>query len=254
MNDPVLAIEKAIYSKEDLSLIDPLLVPRHVAIAMDGNRRWAKKRGKPIAAGHRQGAEQLELIVRASIKLGIKVLTVYSFSTENWKRTEREIDLLMYLLSTYLTKKCEMLIKEGVCLHAIGDLSRLPKQVQTQLHKAVCMTQNGKELDLILALNYGGRDEMRRAFIKMAEAVQKGELQWAEVTEQTISSYLDTAQWPDPELFVRSSGVKRISNFLIWQISYSEIVVLDTLWPDFSHEDLLQAIIEYQWRQRRFGG
>ena len=255
MNDPALKeVENSIYSEEDFALIDPKCIPQHVAIVMDGNRRWAKNKGKLIGSGHWQGAEQLDLIIRACAELGVKVLTVYSFSTENWKRSEKEVKLLMQLLKAYLSSKRETLVKEGVRLHTIGDLSRFPINLQKQLHETKQATQNCSRLDLVLALNYGGRDEVRRAFLKMSKAAQKGELNWENITEQTISSYLDTARWPDPELFIRPSGVQRVSNFLIWQISYSEIVVTDTLWPDFSHKDLLQAIIEYQGRQRRFGG
>jgi len=254
MADLSLALEGTIYSKEDLSLIDPIFMPCHVAITMDGNRRWAKKRKKSIGFGYRQGAEQLEIIVRASVELGIKALTVYAFSTENWKRAKQEVEMLMNLLEMYLSNKREVLRREGVCVHTIGDLSRLPINLQKQLAEINHVTQNGDQIDLILALNYGGRDELRRAILKICEAVQKEQLQWSEITEQTISSYLDTARWPDPELLIRSSGERRVSNFLIWQSSYSEIVVLDTLWPDFSPKDLLQAVVKYQWRQRRFGG
>lgn len=254
MNDSSPVLENTIYSKEELSLIDPTFVPYHVAIVMDGNRRWAKKQGKSIEVGYCQGVMQLELVVRAAIELGIKALTLYSFSTENWKRTKKEVQMLMYLLSNYLSTRREVLVKERMCLHTIGDLSRLPMDVQKKLHEIKHATRNGNQIDLILALSYGGRDDVRRAFLKISEAVKREELLWSEVTEQTISSHLDTARWPDPDLFIRSGGVKRVSNFLIWQISYSEIVVLDTLWPDFSSKDLLQAVIEYQWRHRRFGG
>jgi len=247
-------IEDSLYPEESLALINSQVLPRHVAIVMDGNRRWAIRNGQSIKAGHWRGAEQLDLILRAARELKIKILTVYSFSTENWKRTEEEIDILMQLLETYLSKKREALVQGGVRLHTIGDLSRLPLHVQRHIEEIKQATQGCNEIELILALNYGGRDEMRRAFIKMSEEAQRGTLKWAEITEATISSHLDTAQWPDPELLVRSGGAQRISNFLIWQISYSEIVVTDTLWPDFSQDDLLQAIVEYQRRQRRFGG
>jgi len=247
-------IDNSLYSEEGFALINQQVLPRHVAIVMDGNRRWAINNGKSIEAGHWQGAEQLDLILRAARELKIKILTVYSFSTENWKRTEEEIHILMQLLETYLSEKRADLIREGVRVHTIGDLSPLPLHIQRHLEETKQATQGCNEIELILALNYGGRDEMRRAFIRMSEEVKKGALKCTEITEETISSYLDTAQWPDPELLIRSGGAQRISNFLIWQISYSEIVITDTLWPDFSPKDLLQAIIEYQKRQRRFGG
>ena len=255
MNDPSLVtVETSIYSEEDYASIDPKLVPKHIAIVMDGNRRWAQRNGKPLGTGHWQGAEQLDIIVRAAAALGVKTLTVYSFSTENWKRPEKEVELLMQLLEAYLINKRETLLKEGVKLHTIGDTSRLPENIQEQLEECKQATRHCDKIDLVLALNYGGRDEMRRAIVKMSKAAEKGELDWDTLSESTISSYLDTAPWPDPELFIRPSGVQRVSNFLIWQISYSEIVTTDTLWPDFSPKDLLQSIIEYQGRQRRFGG
>ena len=254
MNSPSLeTVEKPLYSEEDFALIDPRFIPEHIAIIMDGNRRWAKKQGKPMETGHWQGAEQLDSIVHAAADLGVKVLTVFSFSTENWKRSEKEVELLMQLLEAYLINKRETLVKEGVRLNTIGDISLLPVNLQEQLRETKKATQNCSRIDLVLALNYGGRDEMRRAFLKMSQAAKVGDLDWESVTENTISSYLDTAEWPDPELFIRPSGVQRVSNFLLWQISYSEIVVTETLWPDFSPNDLLQALIEYQRRRRRFG-
>ena len=255
MNDPSLVtVENPIYSEEDYASLDPKLIPEHIAIVMDGNRRWAKKYGKPIEAGHWRGAEQLDLIVRAAAELGVKALTVYSFSTENWKRSKNEVDLLMQLLEVYLINKRQTLIKEGVRLHTIGDTSRLPESIQLQLQESMRATQQCEKIDLILALNYGGRDELRRAILKMSKEVEKGKLHWEDLSEETISSYLDTAPWPDPDLLIRPSGVQRVSNFLIWQISYSEMVTTDTLWPDFSPKDLLHAIAQYQGRQRRFGG
>ncbi|MCB1107185.1 MAG: di-trans,poly-cis-decaprenylcistransferase [Chlamydiia bacterium] len=255
MNSPTTeAIEKPIYTEEEFSLIDVHSVPRHVAIVMDGNRRWARRKGKPSEMGHWYGAERLDLVVRAASELGIKALTVYSFSTENWGRPSHEVEILMQLLEAYLINKRETLVKEGVRLHAIGDPSLLPASVKKALDETIQATKNNSRIDLILALNYGGRDEVRRAILKMHEASKRGELKWEELTERLISSYLDTARWPDPELLIRPSGEFRMSNFLIWQSSYSEIYVTDTLWPDFSEKDLLKAIIEFQKRSRRFGG
>lgn len=254
MNSPTAqTIEKPIYSEEEFSRIDLENVPRHIVIIMDGNRRWARQKGKPAEMGHWFGAEQLDLIVRAASELGVKALTVYSFSTENWKRPSYEVEMLMQLLEAYLLNKREGLVKEGVRLQTIGNTSELPDNVQKVLNDTMQATKNNDRIDLVLALNYGGRDELRRAFLKMHEDIAKGTLKAEEVTESTISSYLDTAKWPDPELFIRPSGVLRISNFLIWQISYSEIYSTEVLWPDFSEKHLLEAVIEYQNRARRFG-
>ncbi|WP_194846995.1 polyprenyl diphosphate synthase [Candidatus Neptunochlamydia vexilliferae] len=247
------AIEEPIYTEEEFAAVDPQLVPHHVAIVMDGNRRWAKKQGKPGEMGHWYGAENLDLIVRAASELGIKTLTAYSFSTENWNRSPHEVEVLMQLLEAYLINKREELVKEGVKLHTIGDIERFPSPVKKALEDTIQATKNCDRIDLVLALNYGGRDEIRRAMLKMEKAAARGEFEWENITEETISSYLDTAPWPDPELLIRPSGEQRVSNFLIWQISYSEIYVTDVLWPDFSKKNLLEAIIEYQNRSRRFG-
>ena len=255
MNKPsIQTVSPQLYSEEELASVDLACVPKHIAVVMDGNRRWAKQHGNPIEIGHYQGAEQLDLIVRAAAELGIQALTVYSFSTENWKRSEKEVAVLMQLLQAYLVNKRKVLVEEGVSLHAIGDIAGLPKHLQKELKATIEATKQEKRIDLILALNYGGRDEVRRAMIKISEAVERGELDWSAITENTIASYLDTAPWPDPDLLIRPSGVKRISNFLIWQISYCEIVITDVLWPDFSPQDLLKAVVEYQGRLRRFGG
>lgn len=255
MNSPSTdTLEKPIYSEEEFALIDPEHVPKHIVIIMDGNRRWAVKKGLPPEMGHWQGAEQLDIIVRAAAELGVKVLTVYSFSTENWNRPKHEVEMLMQLLEAYLKNKKETLVKERVRLNTIGDTSRLPEPVKKALAETMQATKNGDQIDLVLALNYGGRDEIRRAFIKMGQAKEDGKLDWNQVTEQTIASYLDTAPWKDPELFIRPSGEQRVSNFLIWQISYSEIYVTDVLWPDFSPKNLLEAVIDYQTRNRRYGG
>lgn len=255
MNSPSTeTLEKPIYTEEEFALVDPKHVPNHIVIIMDGNRRWAKAEGLPPEMGHWQGAEQLDIIVRAAVELGVKTLTVYSFSTENWNRPKHEVEMLMQLLEAYLKNKKEVLVKEGVRLNTIGDTNRLPDLVKKALAETKQATKNGDQIDLVLALNYGGRDEIRRAVVKMSQAEKEGKLNWDEVTEQTISSYLDTASWKDPDLFIRPSGEHRVSNFLIWQISYSEIYVTDVLWPDFSPKDLLEAVIDYQKRHRRYGG
>lgn len=245
--------EKPIFSREELSLLDPKKIPEHVAIIMDGNRRWAKKWNKPVEVGHWQGAQTLDQIVRAAIGLGIKVLTVYSFSTENWNRSSEEVDALMHLLKTYLKTQREIMVKEGVRLKSIGDLSKLPEDVRQVLRETKEATKGGSQIDLVLALNYGGRDDIRRATLRLLDEVEAGRLRKEEITEKTISEFLDTSQWPDPDLLIRPSGDLRISNFLIWQISYSEIYYTDVLWPDFSKSHLLGAVVDFQKRNRRFG-
>ncbi|MEM8727389.1 MAG: polyprenyl diphosphate synthase [Chlamydiota bacterium] len=255
MNSPSTeTVEKPIYTEQELALVDLNHVPNHIIIIMDGNRRWAKAKGLPTEMGYWQGAEQLDVIVRAAVELRVAALTVYSFSTENWNRPKHEIETIMHLLEAYLNDKREELVEKGVRLNTIGDTGRLPNPVKKALAETLRATRNGDRIDLILALNYGGRDEIRRAFVKMSRAEKKGKLDWNEVTEQTISSYLDTASWKDPDLFIRPSGEHRVSNFLIWQISYSEIYVVDVLWPDFSPKNLLEAVIDYQRRHRRYGG
>lgn len=253
---PEIAVDEKedIYSPEDLSLIDRSKIPGHVAIIMDGNRRWAKRQGLPTIMGHWKGAETLTRIVRAASELGIRALTVYSFSTENWNRTTEEIDGLMHLFKVYLEKEREPMAREGVRVDAIGDLTRLPDFVLRELDLSKSYTAHCKKIDLVLAINYGGRDDIRRAFLAMLKDCDQGKLPREKITEQTISQYLDTAQWPDPELLIRTSGEQRQSNFLLWQLCYSEFYHTDVLWPDFDEHDLLQAIIEHQKRQRRIGG
>ena len=254
MNSPSIQIaEKQIYTDEEFSKIDLSRVPKHIAIIMDGNRRWAEKEGKPPEMGHWFGAEQLDLIVRASSELGIKIVTAYSFSTENWNRPSNELKVLMQLLRAYLINKRESLVKEGVRLHAIGETELFPEGVQKALHETIQATKNNDRIELVLALNYGGRDEIRRAFIKLHHAILEEGIDPSTISEKMISSYLDTARWPDPELFIRPSGEMRLSNFLIWQSSYSELYTTKTLWPEFCEKELLNAIIEFQRRSRRYG-
>jgi undecaprenyl diphosphate synthase len=224
-------------------------IPRHIAIIMDGNRRWAKKRGLPPSAGHWEGAESLTEIVRAAADAGVKTLTVYSFSTENWSRSDEEIEGLMNLFEIYLTKKRDSLVEDGVRLDAIGDLDEMPEKVKVALALTRKATEQCDKINLVLAINYGGRDELRRAFCKI---VEKG-IKPADITEDLISENLDTHLYGDPDLLIRTSGELRISNFLIWQISYAEIYTTDVLWPDFSPARLYEAVQEYQCRIRRKG-
>ncbi len=245
---------EVIYSPDDLALLDSSKIPKHVAIIMDGNRRWAKRQGLPAIMGHWKGAETLTRIVRSASELGIKALTVYSFSTENWSRAKEEIDGLMHLFKVYLEKEREPMAREGVRLDAIGDHSRLPPFVLRELELSKSYTAHCKKIDLVLAINYGGRDDIRRAFLTMLKDCEKGNLSKDQITEQLISQYLDTAKWPDPDLLIRTSGERRQSNFLLWQLCYSEFHHTDILWPDFDEHDLLQAVREHQLRQRRIGG
>ncbi len=250
----VVSKNETIYTPDDFSLLDLSRIPRHVAIIMDGNRRWAKRQGLPAVIGHWKGAETLMKIVRSASELGIKALTVYSFSTENWNRDKEEIDALMHLFRIYLEKERQSMASEGVRLEAIGDLSRLPPFVLRELELSKSATAHGKKIDLVLAINYGGRDDIRRAFLSMLEDCEKGKLTKDQVSEKLICQYLDTAQWPDPDLLIRTSGEKRQSNFLLWQLCYSEFYHTDVLWPEFDEQDLLQAVRDHQLRQRRLGG
>ena len=254
MNDPTLnSVLDPIYSEEDFALIDPKLVPHHIAIIMDGNRRWAKKYGHPFEVGHWQGSERLDCIVRAAAELGIKVVTTYAFSTENWGRPQEEVDMLMQILEAYLINKRERLVKEGVRLHAIGDLSKLPEGIVDAMQDTLEATEKCDKIDLVIAVNYGGRDEICRAVTKIVEKIETGALKKEDITRDLIADHLDTAKWPDPDLVIRTSGENRMSNFLTWQAAYSEILVTDVLWPEFSDTNLLQAVLEFQKRNRRFG-
>lgn len=256
--NPDAAIEtedsKAIFSAQELALIDPKKSPKHVAIIMDGNRRWAKQRGLPPMMGHWEGAETLTDIVKASSELGIKTLTVYSFSTENWTRPGTEIEALMNIFELYLIRKREHMIRDGIRLDAIGDLSRLPENVQNAFYQTKKETEHCNRINLNLALNYGSRDEIRRAILKILQENEKNKLLPEEISEEFISRHLDTARWGDPELLIRTSGELRMSNFLLWQISYSELYVTDVLWPDFSPKEILEAVLVFQGRSRRHGG
>ncbi len=228
-------------------------LPTHVAVIMDGNGRWAKERHLPRVEGHRQGVESVRAIVRACGELGIKYLTLYAFSIENWNRPKTEVDTLMKYLARFLKNEIGELNRNNVNLEAIGQIYRLPEFVQTQLEKtkAACAKNNG--LTLILALSYGGRTEIVEAARSLAEKVKSGQLEAAEINEQMLSQHLYTRSIPDPDLLIRTSGEMRISNFLLWQISYTELVVTPTFWPDFRKQHLFTALEEYTRRHRRFG-
>ncbi len=254
IDDMRVAQQLSIYSADDLDCLDSGNIPYHVAICMDGNRRWAKKRGLPPWAGHWKGEEALAQIVRAASELGIKILTVYAFSFENWNRSKEEVDAIMQLFKTYLEKERDSMIAEGVRLSSIGDLSVMPREVNEALRLSQEATAAGNKIELVLAMNYGGRDDIRRAILSMMNDCEQGKITKHQISEKLIARYLDTARWPDPDLFIRSGGEKRQSNFLLWQLSYSEFYHCDTLWPDFDAYELLKAILEYQRRDRRFGG
>lgn len=220
---------------------------------MDGNGRWAKLRGLPRTDGHLQGQEALRATLRAAAELGISYLTVYAFSTENWSRPQEEVDALMELLVRAIHAETPELMKEGVRIRAIGDLSRLPETAQQALAECIEQTKDNKRTTLVLALSYSSRDELVRASRQLASDVQAGRLRPEDITEERLSATLDTAGLPEPDLLIRTGGEERISNFLLWQIAYAELFFSSTYWPDFGKEALLEAIEAYSARERRFG-
>jgi undecaprenyl diphosphate synthase len=235
--------------------LDPGRLPRHIAIIMDGNGRWARRRNLPRAAGHKAGVESVRATVETCAQLGIGILTLYAFSVENWKRPRAEVDMLWRLLRVYIRKELPSLMKNGVRVCAIGRLDALPDRARSELLEAVEITGRNRGLLVNLAINYGGRTELAdsvNAILENARAA--GTLERLQVDEKMISANLYTAGLPDPDLLIRTSGEMRISNFLLWQIAYSELYVTETLWPDFRRGELLRAVLNYQSRDRRFGG
>ena len=232
---------------------DKNYMPKHIAIIMDGNRRWAKAKGRPASFGHKTGADTLEKIVRYANKIGIKHLTAYVFSTENWKRTTEEVSAIMAILQNYLDDFSKRADLENIKINIIGNPDRLSPKMQKSLQNCMERTKNNTGIVFNIALNYGGRDEIVRAVRTIAEKVQKDEIKPEEITENTISENLYTKNQPDPDLVIRTSGEERISNFLLWQIAYSEFLFVQKNWPDFTEEDLNRAIEEYQKRTRKFG-
>ena len=228
-------------------------IPRHIAIIMDGNGRWAKARHLPRVAGHRKGMETVRAVVRAAGDLGVSYLTLFGFSSENWKRPETEVKDLMGLLRLYLRREARDLHGQGVRLRVIGDRARLAPDIQKQLCEVEEMTRDNSTLTLVIALSYGGRDEIVCAARRLAEEVRAGDLSPGEITEESFAARLFTDGIPDPDLLIRTSGEKRISNFLLWQLAYTEFVFVDALWPDFDREALLAALNEYGQRERRYG-
>ena len=230
--------------------VDNLIIPKHIAIILDGNGRWAKKRLLPRAMGHKAGCETLEKIVEDCARLGVSYLTVYGFSTENWKRSEEEVSALMNLFRLYMKKLMEVANNNNVLVKMIGDKSRFAADIIEGIDKLVDSTKNNTGMVFTFAVNYGSRDEIKRAISNIISDDIKAE----DISEELISSYLDTAGTPDPDLLIRTSGEFRISNYLLWQIAYSEIYITDTLWPDFNKNELIKAIENYNQRERRFGG
>ena len=231
-------------------------VPAHIAIIPDGNRRWAKKKMLPVAAGHREGAEVFRRIVRHAEHLGVKYITFYAFSTENWKRDDAEVETLMKLLLNFLLNSEKELgaDKDKICIKVIGDRSRLSRQMQDEIARVEKETQQNTNIIVNMAINYGGRDELKTCVQTIAGKVKAGELSPEAITEETISQNLYTRDTPDPDLLIRTSGEERISNYLLWQMAYTEFYFTNKLWPDFNEKDLEEAVQVYSSRQRRFGG
>lgn len=235
-------------------MLDPQNIPHHVAIIMDGNGRWAKRRNMPRSYGHRAGADTLKRIVVAASDLGIKILTVYAFSTENWKRPTTEVSYIMKLMNDYLRKNLLELNEHNVRLHFIGDMGRLNPALQEAFQQAEESMKDNTGLQLNVAVNYGGRLELTQAMQQIAKDVQEGRLQPEDITESTIHDYLYTAPENDVDLMIRPGADKRVSNFLLWQMAYAEFWYTDLCWPDFTKETLIEAILAFQGRERRFGG
>ncbi len=250
-----MPLEKA--TGHDKKLQDKLLeggdIPRHIAVIMDGNGRWAKRRGMPRIAGHREGVNSVRDIVEACGQLGVHYLTLYAFSTENWSRPKDEISLLMRLLLKALRNERDRLHQNEVQLKAIGDIAKLPNDVQDELLDAIKVMQNNSGLTLILALSYSGRWDITNAIKRMAQDIRSGAIQEADINEELVARYLSTRGFPDPDLLIRTSGEVRISNFLLWQLAYSELVISEEFWPSFRRKNLYAAIAEFQKRERRFG-
>jgi undecaprenyl diphosphate synthase len=236
-----------------MTLIDPKRLPKHVAVIMDGNGRWAKKRGISRILGHEKGAEAVRQIVRTSREIGISWLTLYAFSEENWKRPKHEIQALMKILNRFLKGELKEMQENGIQLKTIGRTHKLPEDTRKILIETIEKTASNKDLILTLALSYGGRQEIMDAIRNIATGVEEGRGSASEISEQLISNALYTAGMPEPDLLIRTSGEYRISNFLLWQIAYTEIYITPTLWPDFGKEEYLAAIQDFQERERRFG-
>ena len=233
--------------------IDITNLPKHIAIIMDGNGRWAKQQGKHRVFGHSNGVKAVRETSETCAELGVKHLTLYAFSTENWNRPQEEVGALMELLLKTVRLEIKTLMKNDIRLRAIGNLEALPKATLRELNDAIEKTAGNKRMDLILALSYSGKSELTKAMQHISRDVVAGKLQVSDITENLVNQYLYTSNIPDPELLIRTSGEKRISNFLLWQLAYSELYFTDLFWPDFNKQELYKAILDYQQRQRRFG-
>jgi undecaprenyl diphosphate synthase len=254
MQHALQAPQTIFFTHEQRRLLDQARLPKHVAIIPDGNRRWAKMMNDVPSEGHRAGAHVLMDVVRAGRELGVKAVTFYLFSTENWQRSQEEIGALMWLLQEFLLEHCQEMVDTGVRLRTIGAIDSLPPEVVHVVNETIAATADGTDIDMILALNYGGRDEIRRVVQQLCHEVRSEEIDPAEITEELIGKYLDTATISDPDLLIRTSGEMRISNFLLWQLSYTELYVTDVLWPNFTPNDFFDALVDFQRRQRRLGG
>ena len=231
-----------------------LKMPNHVAIILDGNGRWAKAKGMPRNYGHVQGAKTVEVICEEAYKMGIQYLTVYAFSTENWNRPQDEVDALMKLLRNYMKTCLKTAEKNRMCVRVLGDKTRLDEDIRTRIAELEDATKNNDGLHFQIAINYGGRDEIVRAARKMAEKLQSGELQEEDINDKCLEGFLDTAGIPDPDLLIRTCNEQRISNFLLWQLAYTEFYFTPVPWPDFTKEELIKAVEAYNHRDRRYGG
>lgn len=262
VNNKILTLKKTeensrYFTTDQLKTLKNNHIPQHVAIIMDGNRRWAKKRNlssiTKAFTGHWAGAKILLDIVGAAKEIGIKVITVYAFSTENWSRSPTEISTIMRILEEYLQQNLPKMIEQGIRFNTIGDLNRFSQEIKELIIKTRQETKDCNQIELVMALNYGGRDDIRRAVAAIADDYAAKKITKEEITEKLIDRYLDTAKWKDPDLLIRTSGEMRLSNFLLWQISYAEVHVTDVYWPDFSPQDFLNAVLDFQKRERRIG-
>jgi undecaprenyl diphosphate synthase len=233
--------------------LDKINLPRHIAIIMDGNGRWAQNHSLGRIAGHRKGAESVRKVVEACRAIGISYLTLYAFSSENWSRPEKEVSALMTLLERYLKSEVKVMMKNNIRLLTIGDTSALPEKVRTVLGDTIRQTSGNTAMTLVLALNYGSHDEILEAVKKIVDEARLGKIDTADITEERFPEYLYTKGIPDPDLLIRTSGEYRLSNFLMWQMAYTEFYFTDTLWPDFREKQLIEGILEFQRRERRFG-
>ncbi len=240
--------------EKEITITENMIIPDHVAIILDGNGRWAKKRGLPRSLGHKEGCVVVERTVEDAARMGIKYLTVYGFSTENWKRSMDEVGALMQLFRYYMVRLLKVAKANNVRVRMIGERSRFDQDIIDGINKLEDQTKDNTGLTFVIAVNYGGRDEIVRSVQKIMKDTEEGKITSDEMTEAMFTSYLDTAAIPDPDLLIRTSGELRLSNYLLWQLAYTELYVTDCLWPDFNKEELKKAIVAYNSRERRFGG